>query len=99
MSKGGQVSPHCALRSGRAAQIHDPHNAPPHGSTAFMGCFECHSVSKGFVVVVVLLIIILKIVMFTYFQKNGTNDGDYVFLTGEDNYLNFTKIVEWNGKT
>ncbi|XP_042534183.1 lysosome membrane protein 2 [Dipodomys spectabilis] len=32
------------------------------------------------------------------FGKNGTNDGDYVFLTGEDNYLNFTKIVEWNGK-
>ncbi|XP_073661466.1 lysosome membrane protein 2 isoform X2 [Tursiops truncatus] len=31
--------------------------------------------------------------------KNGTNDGDYVFLTGEDNYLNFSKIVEWNGKT
>ncbi|XP_076999235.1 lysosome membrane protein 2 isoform X2 [Tamandua tetradactyla] len=31
--------------------------------------------------------------------KNGTNDGNYVFLTGEDNYLNFTKILEWNGKT
>ncbi|XP_005388239.1 PREDICTED: lysosome membrane protein 2 [Chinchilla lanigera] len=34
-----------------------------------------------------------------FYQKNGTNDGDYVFLTGEDSYLNFTKIVEWNGKT
>uniref|UniRef100_A0A8C8ZLJ4 Scavenger receptor class B member 2 n=1 Tax=Prolemur simus TaxID=1328070 RepID=A0A8C8ZLJ4_PROSS len=34
-----------------------------------------------------------------FYGKNGTNDGDYVFLTGEDNYLNFTKIVEWNGKT
>ncbi|KAF6372432.1 scavenger receptor class B member 2 [Rhinolophus ferrumequinum] len=34
-----------------------------------------------------------------YYGKNGTNDGDYVFLTGEDNYLNFSKIVEWNGKT
>uniref|UniRef100_A0ABI7YNQ6 Scavenger receptor class B member 2 n=1 Tax=Felis catus TaxID=9685 RepID=A0ABI7YNQ6_FELCA len=34
-----------------------------------------------------------------YYGKNGTNDGDYVFLTGEDNYLDFTKIVEWNGKT
>ncbi|XP_007947226.1 lysosome membrane protein 2 [Orycteropus afer afer] len=33
-----------------------------------------------------------------FYGKNGTNDGDYVFLTGEDNYLNFTKIVEWNGK-
>ncbi|KAI2534728.1 scavenger receptor class B member 2 [Homo sapiens] len=34
-----------------------------------------------------------------FYEKNGTNDGDYVFLTGEDSYLNFTKIVEWNGKT
>lgn len=34
-----------------------------------------------------------------YYGKNGTNDGDYVFLTGEDSYLNFSKIVEWNGKT
>ncbi|XP_004472641.1 lysosome membrane protein 2 [Dasypus novemcinctus] len=34
-----------------------------------------------------------------FYGKNGTNDGDYVFLTGEDNYLNFTKILEWNGKT
>lgn len=34
-----------------------------------------------------------------FYGRNGTNDGEYVFLTGEDNYLNFTKIVEWNGKT
>ncbi|XP_012660819.1 lysosome membrane protein 2 [Otolemur garnettii] len=34
-----------------------------------------------------------------FYGKNDTNDGEYVFLTGEDNYLNFTKIVEWNGKT
>lgn len=34
-----------------------------------------------------------------FYGKNGTNDGDYVFLTGEDSYLNFTKIVQWNGKT
>ncbi|KAM6221949.1 lysosome membrane protein 2 [Rhynchocyon petersi] len=33
-----------------------------------------------------------------FYKKNGTNDGDYVFLTGKDNYLNFTKILEWNGK-
>lgn len=33
-----------------------------------------------------------------YYGRNGTNDGDYVFLTGEDNYLDFSKIVEWNGK-
>ncbi|XP_054447784.1 lysosome membrane protein 2 [Pteronotus mesoamericanus] len=34
-----------------------------------------------------------------YYGRNETNDGDYVFLTGEDNYLNFSKILEWNGKT
>ncbi|XP_044536039.1 lysosome membrane protein 2 isoform X1 [Gracilinanus agilis] len=33
-----------------------------------------------------------------FYGKNGTDDGDYLFLTGEDNYLNFTKIVEWKGK-
>ncbi|KAI5278887.1 lysosome membrane protein 2 [Manis pentadactyla] len=34
-----------------------------------------------------------------FYGRNGTDDGDYVFLTGKDNYLNFSKIVEWNGKT
>lgn len=33
-----------------------------------------------------------------FYGKNGTSDGDYLFLTGEDSYLNFTKIVEWNGR-
>lgn len=33
-----------------------------------------------------------------FYEKNGINDGDYVFLIGEDNYFNFIKIVEWNGK-
>ncbi|XP_007519880.1 lysosome membrane protein 2 [Erinaceus europaeus] len=34
-----------------------------------------------------------------FYGRNGTNDGDYVFLTGEDNYLDFTRIIQWNGKT
>jgi len=29
---------------------------------------------------------------------NGTDDGEYVFLSGEMNYLNFSRIVEWKGK-
>ncbi|XP_003774359.1 lysosome membrane protein 2 [Sarcophilus harrisii] len=33
-----------------------------------------------------------------FYGKNGTDDGDYLFLTGEDSYLNFTKILEWNGR-
>ncbi|XP_074084585.1 lysosome membrane protein 2 [Macrotis lagotis] len=33
-----------------------------------------------------------------FYGKNGTHDGDYLFLTGEDSYLNFTKILEWNGR-
>jgi len=31
-------------------------------------------------------------------QMNGTDDGEYVFLSGEMNYLNFSRIVEWKGK-
>lgn len=31
-------------------------------------------------------------------QMNGTDDGEYVFLSGERNYLNFSRIVEWKGK-
>ncbi|XP_072352417.1 lysosome membrane protein 2c isoform X2 [Scyliorhinus torazame] len=32
-----------------------------------------------------------------YYKMNGTNDGEYVFLTGQENYKNFTRIVEWRG--
>lgn len=31
-------------------------------------------------------------------QMNGTDDGEYVFLSGETDYLNFMRIVEWKGK-
>ncbi|KAL9852873.1 lysosome membrane protein 2 isoform 3-T3 [Geothlypis trichas] len=37
--------------------------------------------------------------VFGLFSKmNGTDDGEYVFLSGETNYLNFSRIVEWKGK-
>uniref|UniRef100_A0A0B8RXA7 Lysosome membrane protein 2-like n=1 Tax=Philothamnus irregularis TaxID=1899461 RepID=A0A0B8RXA7_9SAUR len=37
--------------------------------------------------------------VFGYFkQMNTTNDGEYLMLTGEKNYLDFTRIIEWNGK-
>ncbi|XP_067894635.1 lysosome membrane protein 2-like [Heterodontus francisci] len=32
-----------------------------------------------------------------YYNMNGTADGDYVFLTGKENYKNFTRIVKWRG--
>uniref|UniRef100_A0A8C8RSC5 Scavenger receptor class B member 2 n=1 Tax=Pelusios castaneus TaxID=367368 RepID=A0A8C8RSC5_9SAUR len=36
---------------------------------------------------------------FGLFNKmNGTDDGEYVVLSGKTNYLNFSKILEWRGK-
>ncbi|XP_062899554.1 lysosome membrane protein 2-like isoform X2 [Mobula hypostoma] len=32
-----------------------------------------------------------------YNKMNGTDDGDYLFLTGKMNYKNFTRILEWRG--
>uniref|UniRef100_A0A8C6Y5T7 Uncharacterized protein n=1 Tax=Naja naja TaxID=35670 RepID=A0A8C6Y5T7_NAJNA len=29
---------------------------------------------------------------------NATDDGEYVMLSGEKNYLDFTRVIEWNGK-
>lgn len=37
--------------------------------------------------------------VFGYLKKaNGTDDGEYVMLSGENNYLDFTRIIEWKGK-
>ncbi|XP_058049449.1 lysosome membrane protein 2 isoform X2 [Ahaetulla prasina] len=37
--------------------------------------------------------------VFGYFkQMNATDDGEYVMLTGENNYLDYTRVIEWNGK-
>ncbi|KAK9398629.1 lysosome membrane protein 2 [Crotalus adamanteus] len=37
--------------------------------------------------------------IFGYFkQMNGTDDGEYVMLSGENSYLDFTRVIEWNGK-
>lgn len=33
-----------------------------------------------------------------FYKMNTTNDGTYVFLSGSKGYMDFTKIVEWNGK-
>ncbi|XP_056424684.1 lysosome membrane protein 2 isoform X2 [Hyla sarda] len=33
-----------------------------------------------------------------FYNMNATNDGRYVFLSGSSGYLDFTKIVEWNGE-
>lgn len=30
-------------------------------------------------------------------QKNGTHEGEFVFHTGEENYMDFGKIDTWNG--
>ncbi|XP_053260372.1 lysosome membrane protein 2 isoform X1 [Podarcis raffonei] len=36
---------------------------------------------------------------FGFFKKmNGSDDGEYIVLSGEKNYLDFTKIVKWRGK-
>ncbi|XP_078400339.1 lysosome membrane protein 2c isoform X1 [Cetorhinus maximus] len=32
-----------------------------------------------------------------YYKMNGTDDGEYVFLTGQESYENFTRIVKWRG--
>ncbi|XP_060103391.1 lysosome membrane protein 2 [Heteronotia binoei] len=36
---------------------------------------------------------------FGFFDKmNGTDDGEYIVLSGERNYKDFTRIVEWKGQ-
>ena len=30
-------------------------------------------------------------------QKNGTHEGEFVFYTGEQNYMDYGKIDTWNG--
>lgn len=32
-------------------------------------------------------------------KKNGTNTGEFVYHTGEQNYLDFGKVVTWNGQS
>uniref|UniRef100_A0A8C2JHB8 Scavenger receptor class B, member 2c n=1 Tax=Cyprinus carpio TaxID=7962 RepID=A0A8C2JHB8_CYPCA len=33
-----------------------------------------------------------------FYKKNGTDDGDYIFFTGKQNYQDFARIDEWNGQ-
>lgn len=32
-----------------------------------------------------------------WLQKNGTHEGEFVFHTGEKNYMDYGKIDTWNG--
>ncbi|KAJ0013015.1 hypothetical protein NQD34_017349 [Periophthalmus magnuspinnatus] len=32
-------------------------------------------------------------------NKNGTNDGEFVFHTGEENYLDYGRVVTWKGQS
>uniref|UniRef100_A0A673HE34 Lysosome membrane protein 2-like n=1 Tax=Sinocyclocheilus rhinocerous TaxID=307959 RepID=A0A673HE34_9TELE len=34
-----------------------------------------------------------------FYKKNGTDDGDYIFFTGKQNYQDFARIDEWNGQS
>ncbi|KAM4709131.1 lysosome membrane protein 2 [Discoglossus pictus] len=33
-----------------------------------------------------------------FYNMNATNDGEYLFFTGSDNYMDFTQVVEWRGQ-
>ncbi|XP_067848532.1 lysosome membrane protein 2-like [Heptranchias perlo] len=33
-----------------------------------------------------------------FYGMNGTNDGEYVFNTGKNDYMEFTKIITWKGQ-
>ncbi|KAI7796263.1 lysosome membrane protein 2c [Triplophysa rosa] len=34
-----------------------------------------------------------------FYKRNGTSGGDYEFLTGTQNYLDFARIDKWNGQS
>ncbi|KAF4099000.1 lysosome membrane protein 2c [Onychostoma macrolepis] len=34
-----------------------------------------------------------------FYKKNATDDGDYIFFTGKQNYQDFARIDEWNGQS
>uniref|UniRef100_A0A9J7XMV7 Lysosome membrane protein 2-like n=2 Tax=Cyprinus carpio carpio TaxID=630221 RepID=A0A9J7XMV7_CYPCA len=34
-----------------------------------------------------------------FYKKNGTDDGDYIFFTGKQNYQDFARIDKWNGNS
>ena len=37
-------------------------------------------------------------VFFLLAQTNATNDGEYVFLTGQQDYREFAKVEQWKGQ-
>ncbi|XP_041825096.1 lysosome membrane protein 2c [Melanotaenia boesemani] len=34
-----------------------------------------------------------------FYKSNASNDGEYVFFTGQQNYKDFTRVDTWNGKS
>ncbi|XP_062268681.1 lysosome membrane protein 2c [Platichthys flesus] len=34
-----------------------------------------------------------------FYKSNASNDGDYVFFTGQQNYKDFSRVDTWNGKS
>ncbi len=40
---------------------------------------------------------LLKIFVF-FLQNNASNDGEYVFFTGQQNYKDFARVDTWNGE-
>ncbi|XP_040915173.1 lysosome membrane protein 2c [Toxotes jaculatrix] len=34
-----------------------------------------------------------------FYKNNASNDGDYVFFTGQQNYKDFARVDTWNGKS
>ncbi|XP_026195987.1 lysosome membrane protein 2c [Anabas testudineus] len=34
-----------------------------------------------------------------FYKTNASNDGEYVFFTGQQNYQNFARVDTWNGKS
>ncbi|KAM6975659.1 lysosome membrane protein 2c isoform 2-T2 [Tautogolabrus adspersus] len=34
-----------------------------------------------------------------FYKTNATNDGDYVFFTGQENYKDFARVDTWNGES
>lgn len=45
-----------------------------------------------------LLCVLFMINSFFFWQNNASNDGNYVFFTGQENYIDFAKVDTWNGE-
>ncbi|CAB1447869.1 unnamed protein product [Pleuronectes platessa] len=41
----------------------------------------------------------LDVVFGLFYKSNASNDGDYVFFTGQQNYKDFSRVDTWNGES